>query len=232
MPEVIYLVAAFKMPVEDIEAFLAQIGQPEILTAYDILEEFTPATFTNGWRNLSAPPDVISEIARLPDFYADAVSRCICEAASAWRYERRLVSNYKVGLETDKYDLSQRGRGGVHYRRVYDCGSYDLSLPAALARSGVTFAHFIALEPDPTRFAVCSSLMPALAASTNAVLDLRCEAVSDCEGMGTFLANGLFSARLVEPDVADAPLIQVQTRTLSDLDAALSDWVRPKMNES
>lgn len=223
IPGVVYLVAAFKMSVQEIEAFLSQVGQSEILTAYDLLEEFTPDTFTNGWRNLTAPPDVISEVSRLPGYYADAVSRSICEAASAWRYERRLVRGYTICSETGKYDLGLRGRSGTHYRCVYDCGSYDLSLPAALARSGVTFAHFIALEPDPIRFAACAALMPALAASTNAVLDLRREAVSDREGTGPFLANGLFSARLVESHVAHAALIQVQTRTLSDLDEVLFD---------
>ncbi len=218
---VAYLVSAFKMSARDIQACLKQVGQAEILTAYDLLEEYTPDTFTNGWRNLSAPPDLMSDVSRLPDAYADAASRSICEAASAWRYERRLASDYPICREDGKYDLSPRGRAGTHYRCVYDCGSYDLSLPASLARSGVTFSHFVALEPDPTRFKVCAARMPNIDTGTGAVFDLRREAVSDREGIEPFLANGLFSARLVDARVAHPAVMQVQTCTLDTLDETL-----------
>lgn len=221
VPGVVYLASAFKVPARDIRAFFDQVGQTEILTAYDLLEEYTPDTFTNGWRNLAPPPEIRAKVARLPEAYADAASRRICEAVSAWRYERRLVSDHPIGPEDGKYDLSLRGRGGTHYRCVYDCGSYDLSLPDSLARSGVTFDHFVAFEPDPARFAICAARLPAREAATGAVFALRREAVSDRDGTATFMANGLFSARLVADGVVHPALMPVETCTLSRLDEAL-----------
>ncbi|MEJ2411181.1 MAG: hypothetical protein P8Y48_18260, partial [Novosphingobium sp.] len=52
-PGVTYLLSAFKMPAAEIRAIFERIGQSDVITVYDFFEQYTPALFSNGWRNLA-----------------------------------------------------------------------------------------------------------------------------------------------------------------------------------
>jgi FkbM family methyltransferase len=222
---VTYLASAFKMPTPHLKDIFRRIGQDDILTVYDFFEEFTPAVFGNGWRNLSPSPQTQRRLARLPGFYADDLSRKVCDAATAWRYRRELVDDYPVGPEADKYNLALFGRGGSHYDIVYDCGSYDFGLVKSLAAAGVTFDTVVAFEPDPKSRAVCEKRIGAWQPTSNAEARVDCRAVCDRYGHGTFIASGLLTARLVEAAGLEHPDVTiVETCTLDDFHEETFGW--------
>lgn len=221
-PGVTYLLSAFKMPPAAIRDIFARIGQPDILTVYDLFEEYTPVAFTNGWRNVTPSADVRAALARLPDFYADEISRQICDAVTAWRYRRELVDNYPVGPEEIKYDLSRFGRAGQHYDIVYDGGAYDLGLLASLTRAGIGWDRVVAFEPDPASQSLCRAHRAQWEQQGGAPVTLDTRALSNRAGRSPFIANGLLSSRMVgEGALTHADLIDVETCRLDDVHRAL-----------
>ncbi len=194
-----------------------RIGQDDILTVYDFFEAFTPAVFTNGWRNVEPTAETERRLARLPQFYADEASRRVCRAVTAWRYRRELVDDYPVGPEEDKYNLKLFGRAGDHYDVVYDCGSFDFSLVKCLSDADITFDRVIAFEPDPASYEVCRDQIAKWpVANVQVTLDRR--AVSDRNGRAAFLASSLRSARLMDAPSFDHPdLTVVDTCTLDTI---------------
>jgi len=224
-PGVTYLASAFKMPTPQIKGIFRQIGQDDILTVYDFFEEFTPAVFGNGWRNLAPSESTLQRLAKLPGFYADDLSRNICDAATAWRYRRELVDTYPVGPETDKYNLALLGRRGAHYDIVYDCGSYDFALVDVLAAAGITFDHIVAFEPDPKSQAVCERRISGWRDKATAEARLDPRAVADHSGRQDFIASGLLTARLVEtPGLAHRDLTTADTCPLDDFHGENFGW--------
>ena len=226
IPGVTYLASAFKMTPRELRAIFQRIGQDDILTVYDFLEEFTPAIFTNGWRNVAPTPETERRLARLPQFYADESSRRICQAVTAWRYWRDLLDDYPVWPEDNKYNLGLFGRAGIHYDVVYDCGSFDLGLTKCLSDAEITFDRMIAFEPDPASYEVCRQRTAAYRGAARITLDRR--AVSDRNRRTAFLASGLLSARLIEELKFDHPdLIAVETCTLDDVHEQMFGWREP-----
>ena len=213
-PGIIYLLSAFKMPPEGIRAIFDMVGQPDILTVYDLFEEFTPVAFTNGWRNVAPSEHVQDKLARLPGLFADDLSRHICDCVTAWRYRRDLRDDYPVGPEEIKYNLAQFGRAGAHYDVIYDGGAYDLGLLAKLTKANIGWDHVVAFEPDPASRSLCAPL------PSKVVLDVR--ALGDRDGRGRFIANGLLSSRLIDDETLEhADLIEVETCRLDDVHRAL-----------
>ncbi|WP_067734106.1 FkbM family methyltransferase [Novosphingobium naphthalenivorans] len=218
-PGVTYLLSAFKMPAEEIRAIFAALGQSDVITVYDFFEQYTPALFSNGWRNLAPSAEEQARAAALGACFADDLSRQACEAACAWRFRRELVDGYPVGSEDSKYDLSLFGRGGCHYDLIYDGGAYDLGLLKYLTKAGVTWGRVVAFEPDPGSAAICLENAPAWEAKDGAPVVLDRRALSDRAGAGRFLANGLLSSRLIEDDAIRLPgLAEVETVRLDDVD--------------
>lgn len=230
-PGVTYLASAFKMTPPQMKDIFRAIGQDDILTVYDVFEEFTPAVFGNGWHNLSPSAETKRRLAKLPQYFADDLSRAICGAVTAWRYRRELVDDYPIGSEDDKYNLAPFGRGGTHYDIVYDCGSYDFGLVKFLVAAGVTIDTIVAFEPDHTSYAACDRRIAAWRPGTDveAVLDSR--AICDRHGHGAFVASGLLTARLVETrSLAHPDLTVVETCTLDDAHEERFGWrARPRV---
>jgi len=224
-PGVTYLASAFKMTPRQMKDIFRTIGQDEVLTVYDLFEEFTPAVFGNGWHNLAPSPGTRRRLARLPQFYADALSRKVCDAATTWRYRRELVDDYPVGAEDDKYNLALLGRGGAHYDIVYDCGAYDFGLVKSLAAAGVTFERIVAFEADAKSHALCRQRIAAWQASSKVEAALDHRAICDRNGHGAFIASGLLTARLVEARALDhRDLTVVETCTLDDAHEERFGW--------
>lgn len=225
VPGVTYLASAFKMRARELKDIFRGIGQDDILTVYDLLEEFTPRVFSNGWRNGEPTPETERRLALLSQFYADEPSRRVCQAATAWRYRRELLDDYPVGPEDSKYDLSLFGRAGVRYDVVYDCGSFDLGLTEMLAAAGVTFDRVIAFEPDPASHAVCRQRLAKCEQKVGTSITLDRRAVSDRNGRGAFIASGLLTARLIDVSGGDHPdLIAVDTCTLDAVHEHVFGW--------
>lgn len=223
-PEITYLLSAFKIPVSEAKSISASLHQPAILTVYDFFEKQFPHTFSNGWRKLDLVQTDLDRIALTRRCYADEMSLVAFDAVVAWRYRRELLDDYPVTPEKDKYNLSLFGRRSCFYDHVYDCGSYDLSLAASLAKAGVTFGSLVAFEPDPRRHAICREA--AETSKRHALfgqIDLERKAVCDSDGREAFMANGLFSARLTSADSASAQCIVVETCTLDAYHAARYD---------
>lgn len=224
-PGVTYLASAFKMTPPQMKDIFRAIGQDDILTVYDVFEAFMPAVFGNGWHNLSPSPETKRRLAKLPQLYADDLSRAICDAATAWRYRRELVDDYPVGSEDDKYNLALFDRAAAHYDVVYDCGAYDFSLVKSLAAARITFDTIVAFEADPKSYAVCDDRVAAWQprSDVEAVLDSR--AICDRHGHGAFIASGLLTARLVEAQsLAHPDLTVVETCTLDDAHEERFGW--------
>src|SRR5262245_29448151 len=59
-----YLASAFKMTLREMRDIFRRIGQDDILTVYDLFEEFTPTVFTNGWRNVVPMAETERRLAR------------------------------------------------------------------------------------------------------------------------------------------------------------------------
>ena len=225
VPGITYLASAFKMTPREVRDIFRKIGQDDILTVYDFFEEFTPAVFTNGWRNAAPTLETERRLARLPEFYADETSSRICRAVTAWRYRRKLLDDYPVESEDNKYDLALFGRAGTHYDAVYDCGSFDLGLVEKLAGAGVTFDKLIAFEPDPTHYEVCREQIAKCGQMPDAQVMLDRRAVSDRNGRSTFLASGLLAARLINAASVDHPaLAAIDTCTLDTVHEHMFWW--------
>ena len=227
-PGVTYLASAFKMTPPQMKNIFRQIGQHDILTVYDVFEEFTPAVFGNGWHNLAPSPEVQRRLAKLPQFYADDLSRNICEAATAWRYRRELADDYPVGSESDKYNLALFGRSGAHYDIVYDCGSYDFGLVKSLAAAGISFDKIVAFEADPRSHALCAQRIAAWQPTAEAEATLDYRAVCDHSGHSAFIASGLLTARLIEtPSFEHPEMAIVDTCALDDIHEGTFGWYAP-----
>ncbi|MCJ2178174.1 FkbM family methyltransferase [Novosphingobium album (ex Hu et al. 2023)] len=230
-PGVTYLLSAFKMPAEEIRAIFARIGQPDVITVYDFFEQYTPALFSNGWRNLAPSAGEQERAAGLAACFADDLSREACAAACAWRFHRELVDGYPVGSEDSKYDLSLFGRGGCHYDLIYDGGAYDLGLLKYLTGAGVTWDRIVAFEPDPGSAAICLEQIPAWEAKGGAPVALDRRALSDHAGTGRFLANGLLSSRLIEDESIDLPdMVEVETVRLDEIGHGEAERVLLKLH--
>ncbi|HEX7822845.1 MAG TPA: FkbM family methyltransferase [Sphingobium sp.] len=228
---VTYLLSAFKMPPSAIRAIFDHLGQAEILTVYDFFEEFTPAIFSNGWRNIAPTADALDRLAAMPGCYDDDLSRQICRAVTAWRYRRELIDDFPVAPEEDKYDLSLFGRGGVHYDLIYDGGAFDLGLFTHLAEAGISWGKGVAFEPDPVNMERCTPQKRRWESERGAPIQLDRRALSDSTKKSRFLANGLFSSRLVEDStLSHAELIDVETCRLDDVHRQLfgDDAAAPK----
>lgn len=215
IPGVTYLLSAFKMPPADIRAIFAGVGQADIITIYDFFEQHTPALFTNGWRDLSSSLEDQERAHRLPDYFADDLSRQICSAVNAWRFRRELPDDYPVSGEEKKYDLRLHGRGGWHYDVIYDGGAYDLGLLKYLSKANISWGRVVAFEPDPACAVRCIENLASWSEQGHTV-DRR--ALSDKAGTAPFLASGLLSSRLIETgDVDPNILTEVETVILDDL---------------
>ena len=212
---VTYLMSALKMPPATALSIFERLGQADILTVYDFLEERIPAEFSNGWRKLD--PDAATmrkaDIARAA--YADDLSRLIHDCTVDWRYHRKLRLDYPIAPEEEKYNPAQFGRGGRHYDLLIDCGSYNLGSVASLSRGDVSFARIAAFEPDPAAFAACEAALAS--GKVSSPVKLYREALADFDGEATFLASGLFSARLIDPSYGDPRKINVPVRRLDSL---------------
>jgi len=218
VPGVTYLTSVFVTPTSELKAIFQRIGQDEILTVYDFFEEFTPTVFSNGWRNLAPTGETEDRLARLPHLFADETSRDICRAATAWRYRRELVNEYPFGSDSNKYNLALFGRAGTHYDVVYDGGCFSFTLVKSLTAAGVTFDRIVAFEPDPASHEVCRQQIAAWQPRVKAQIALDRRALSDRDGRGTFIANGLLAARLIHVPSFDHPkLTTVDTCTLDSV---------------
>jgi FkbM family methyltransferase len=223
VPGVTYLASVFKMTPREMKDVFQAIGQNEILTVYDFFEEFTPTIFTNGWRNFEPTAETECRLDRLPQFYADETSQRICQAVTAWRYRRELVDDYPIGPEENKYDLSLFGRAGMHYGVIYDCGCFNFGLMKSLMAADISFDRLVAFEPDPVSYEVCRERMAEWRPMGKGEITLDQHAVSDRNRSGTFLANGLLSARLI--DSLDHPgLIAVDTWSLDAAHEHMFGW--------
>lgn len=220
IPGIVYLLSAFKLPATEAKAIFERLGQDQVLTVYDLFEQAIPDLFGNGWRNLSPLPQTRARLEALSQCFVDERSALAAQAAVAWRYRRELEDNAPIGPEAEKYDLGLFGRAGIHYDYVFDCGSHDLSLIACLESAGISFRSYIAFEADPACFKACANIANGLSESVRDRLCLRDEAVSDRAGFEPFLASGLLSARLLDRQGADGPVIAVPTTTL---DAVAND---------
>lgn len=215
---VTYLLSAFKMtPAEAVDIF-ERLGQPLLLTVYDFFEHYSPAVFSNGWRNLDADADVRTRLATLPELFADTESAAVIDAVGAWRYDRTLKTDYPVAPEADKYDLGLMGRGGTHYDVVYDCGSFDLGLMDSLGKADISFDRYVAFEPDPRNFAACERRRTSLGDKRAGSVTIDRHAVYHQPGRYPFLANGQLSARITGAEASGHP-------ALIDLDAITLDAV-------
>lgn len=224
-PDITYLASVFTIPPREIRDIFRRIGQPEIVTVYDLFEEFAPSVFSNGWRNLEPCSETQRRLAHMPQLYADELSRKNCEAVTAWRYRRELLDDYPIGPHERKYDLRYLGRAGTHYDVVYDCGSFDFSFADWLGSAEVTFDKVVAFEPDPESHAICEGRISDRRLETDAEILLRRQAVSDRKGRGAFLANGQLAARLVSDPLLEHPdLIDVEICTLDDVHEELFGW--------
>lgn len=225
VPGVTYLASAFKMTPRQMKDIFQTIGQNDILTVYDFFEEFTPAVFTNGWRNVGPTPETECRLARLPQFYADEASRRICQAVTAWRYRRELVDGYPVGPEENKYNLRLFDRAGTHYDVVYDCGCFDFGLVNSLIAANISFDRLVAFEPDSASYEVCRQRIAEWRSMAKGQVILDRRAISDRNGSGTFLASGLLTARLIDSPSLDHPgLTVVDTCTLDAVHEHMFGW--------
>ena len=223
IPGVTYLLSAFKMPPADIRAIFAGVDQADIITIYDFFEQHTPTLFSNGWRDLSPSPEVQEQSRRLPDYFADDLSRQICAAVNAWRFQRELLDEYPVSGEEKKYDLNLLGRGGWHYDVIYDGGAYDLGLLKYLSKANISWDRVVAFEPDPACATRCFENLPTCSKQGRASITLDRRALSDKTGTALFLASGLLSSRLIEMEGVDpAVLTEVETVVLDDLHSSAS----------
>jgi FkbM family methyltransferase len=206
-----YLSCFFKVDVKEIKmVFREKLHQSILLTVYDFLQHYSPKVFSNGWYNYDNSKSRQGEISTVRSVLADENSVNAFDAVCSWRYKRRLVDNYPVGMEDDKYNLGLFGRSGFHYDLVYDCGCYDLSFLSYLKKATVSFAKYIAFEPDPKRFDAC--LIESQKHDDEIIIEK--EALYDQVGPGIFLANGLLSARLVDDAVVSEEVLRVNRITL------------------
>ena len=234
VPGATYLLSAFKMPADEVRGIFRALGQPSILTAYDLFEHTMPELFSNGWRDLSPSEATMQRLKQLPALYVDELSAQICRSVEAWRYRRELLSDYPVAPEDDKYNLSLMGRGGTHYDVVYDCGSFDLGLLDSLSKADVSFGSMVAFEPDPRNRARCLARLERMKADQASRITLDTRAVRDHAGALPFVANGQLSARIVPDSLASHPdHVSVECCTLDAVHAALpgeSDRVLIKLH--
>lgn len=217
-PGVTYLLSTLKMPTPAIHAIFRQIGQSDILTVYDFFDHHTPDIFTNGWRNRTPSAAVRESFRRLPDYYADALSRHICRAVTAWRYARELVEDYPLGPEECKYELERFDRANCHYDVVYDGGTYDLSLLAYLVKAGISWGQVVAFEPDTAIRAACAIKQKQWEKEIVRPVLLDPRALSDRAAPARFLATGGPSSRLIANQaMTHADMIEVDTCRLDDV---------------
>lgn len=218
-PAVTYLLSAFKISADQAEKFFSFLGQERLLTVYDFFEHHCPSLFSNGWRCLNPTQEKLDEIARARACFSDEDSRSAFDAAVAWRYYRELPAGLSGNSEDDKYNLKIYGNSGSSYDIVYDCGAYDLSLAKSLVNARVSFSRYVAFEPDPGTYRACGPIAAALQQQTGVPVSMEQIALSDCDGEGMFVANGLLSSRLVDPDTESArsaAVVRVKTERLDN----------------
>jgi FkbM family methyltransferase len=233
VPGVTYLASAFVMSPSELNTIFQRIGQDELLTVYDFFEEFTPTVFSNGWRKLAPMAETEQRLARLQHLYADETSRNICRAATAWRYRRELLNDYPLGSDANKYNLALFGRTGTHYNVVYDGGCFAFTLVKSLTAAGVTFDKYHAFEPDPASHEICRQQIAALQPQVKAQITLDRRALSDRSGLGTFIANGLLAARLINvPSFHHPKLTTVDTCTLDSVHEQALGHDKPEMRRT
>lgn len=212
---VTYLVSAFKIDAVEVKAILARLGIEHLVTVYDFFQATIPETFSNGWRRLDPPSGTWEAIRQARAVFSEPVSLRTFDAAVDWRYARTLNDDFPLYPEKDKYNLAGFGRARAHYDHVYDCGCYDLSLHGSLVEAGVTFDHYVAFEPDPSRHRLCRARAAAIGSAGRSVMRVEDLAVCEIEGQARFLANGGFSSRLID---AAVPVASIPITTTS-LDA-------------
>ena len=214
-PSVIYVLSAFKMSGAQAKRIFVDLGQTILLTVYDVFDHYCPGVFSNGWRCLDVQQNRLERIESVRSCFADSVSQKVFDAAVAWRYRRELEDGFTVAPEDDKYSLEQYGKAHGFYDLVYDCGAYDLSFAAGLRKAGVTFANYVAFEPDLVSYDRCVRIGHKLSTQLGVSIVNEKIAISDRKGTRPFISSGLLSARLLEDRIVEcANTIQVQTDSL------------------
>lgn len=215
---VTYLLSALKMAPREARALFEAVGQSLPLTVYDLFEEHARGELSNGWRHLNPAAGVTEQCAQVRACLGDDTSQRVFDAVCAWRFRRELTDDLPMGSEDNKYELRQFGLASTHYACVIDGGSYDLSLASTLARSGVQWDEYHAFEPDPVRRRVCECALAAMGSDMEGTGHVHSHALGDRTGTASFLASGLYSARLVRP--ADFPGRALCKVPMTSLDAA------------
>jgi FkbM family methyltransferase len=210
----IYILSYFKESAEGVKRFFSEVLRQELITVYDLLTSYSPDVFSNGWIGNSLSLTTASKNIK---FFLDEPSRNVYQAALQWRYLRALNDDYPVGLEAEKYTLSQYGIKNHFYDFVIDAGSYDFSFPIHLWSSGVRWRTIVALEPDykthPKTLVAADTFMKTMECDFNLIMDKRALWI-DSKGC-SFYSNGLLSARVTSSKNSSTK--QVPSVSLIDL---------------
>jgi FkbM family methyltransferase len=211
-----YLLSAFKLPAANVEEIFRRLGQPVVLTVYDLFAHYCPEKFSNGWRCLDLGDEKLARIRAARECFADSRSLEVFEATVAWRYRRELVPGFTCEPEESKYDVARLGKAGECYDLVLDCGSYDMSFAKNLVSAGNRVLRYIAFEPDDRSFSRCLDAVRTLDAVAPNSVALERFAVFDRAAPMRFLNLGVLSSRLtVSPTIrAEVPTKEVVTITL------------------
>lgn len=198
----LYILCFYKHSSSLIEQLFEQFLRQEVVISYDVLTEFEPAIFTNGW----IPTRQREEFQSLESMLADSRSRQVLRNAVSWKFDRKLELHFDLSSESDKYD-SRKYRGSpLRYHTVLDFGSYDGSFLRSLDMSGVSWTSATAFEPDPANRQRLTSiveqgLVPSpVSVSPHAIWSETREV--------DFYATGLLSSRVMSEPREGSSLVQ------------------------
>jgi FkbM family methyltransferase len=215
--KILLLVAAFKLPVEELSSLVSSFNKGQIITVYDLFETYCPEVFSNGW-TVSDPNGILQkrgdEIAK---HLAGRKSRVVYESAISWRIHRNLGNDNILESEDLKYHYDKFGVTDCNLISIIDCGGYDLSYPKEELARGQNIARVDVFEPDEKNHIKC---VENLAHFGNIPINLYREALSDKCGVQKFISNGLLSARLTSKGYTGGDCRDV---TLTTLDKCFMD---------
>ncbi len=228
-PATVYLLSTFKLPPEDVEKIFRQLGQPMVLTVYDLFSRYCPDKFSNGWRCLESEQAKSDHVKAARNCFSDQRSLDVFDAAVAWRYRRELRQGFTCEPEATKYHISRLAAEQTRYDLVMDCGSYDLSFAKNLEISGTSVGRYVAFEPDDQNFDRCLAAAGTLKPLTAEAVVLERKALSSEQASVPFFNLGLLSSRFAPSTStrSEGPITWVPTTTLDQYLDSAKELVAP-----
>ena len=200
------ILASFKIDPAYVNKVFKSINQ-EIITVYDIFQEYIKNSFSNGWHSkltTATKKKVLTVKKILNDKYSKKVFTDVID----WRYKRKLNNNYLKNIEKNKYRNFFKKEQNKKFN-IIDCGQYDWSFFND-CKSKFKIDTFIGLEPSYKAFMIIKKQINFYKKRVQFIKIIN-QAISNKNKREIFLDNSLLSSRIVNIKNKNTKMIKSQT---------------------